>query len=178
MLGVTLYSLRKPKQKDIGMIKRILTICLTLAALSIGFFATNAEASQCIYNNSGTSLNITWYNSQGKIDNNSSNANLLFGQKACQNNSNQGWATVQCNGCAFAEAAAKGSIIAASAGAFGVCVFTTGGVCAASLPGMAYATYQLVETIPPAFKGKLVLVPNLGNTIKVSGNAFGLKIEN
>ena len=159
------------------MFKHVVTLFFTLAALSIVFSATKAEAAQCIYNESATSLNVKWYNSQNKKDNNSSNANLLFGQKSCQNNSNQGWATIECNGCTFAEGYAKGAVIGAAIGGFGACVIATGGGCAVFGPGLAYGTLELVQKIPPAFKGSLIVIPNQGATATVSGNVFGLSVN-
>ena len=147
-----------------------------LVAFSFGFSAKSAEAKQCIYNNSGASLKVTWYNSKADKDKGASNDNLTVGFQACQNNPKLGFAVIECNGCAWGEAAAKTAVIAVGAGAFGVCVVATSGECLMEGPLFVEATIEAVKAIPPAFKGKLVVVPNKGKTTKIEGNAFGLKI--
>ena len=156
---------------------KYISIILTL---SIGLVLTNseaAEAKQCIYNDSATDLKVTWYNANAQKDHGASNDSLSFGYQACQNNSNLGFAQIECNGCIWGEVAAKTAVIAGGAGAFGVCVIASGGECAAEVELFAGATAAAVEAIPPAFNGKLVVVPNKGKTVKIGGNAFGLQAE-
>ena len=159
------------------MFKRFFGLCLMLATISIGFSVKSAEAKQCIYNDSGTSLKVTWYNNKAGKDKGASDNDLTFGRKACQDNPKLGFAVIECNGCAWAEAAAKTAVIAGATGAFGVCVVATAGECLMEGPLFVEATILAVQAIPPHFKGKIVVVPNKGKTIKIKGNAFGLKVD-
>jgi len=160
------------------MIVRLLAFTLAVLTFTLVFSAQEAEASkQCIYNNSGTSLKVTWYNASGKKDKGASNNDLTVWKQACQNNDKLGFAKIECNGCAWAEAAAKTAIVVGATGAFGVCVVATGGECVAEAPLFAEATYEAIMAVPPAFKGKLIVVPNKGKTVKIEGNAFGLKVK-
>ena len=159
------------------MFIRSVALSLVVFALSLSFSVQKAEAKQCIYNDSATSLNVTWYNGDGKKAKNASNSNLTFGYKACLTNKNLGFATVKCNGCAWAAGAAKAAVIVGGTAAFGVCVVATAGECVFEAPLFAEGTAEAVRAIPPSFKGKLVVVPNRGKTTKISGNAFGLKVN-
>ena len=159
------------------MFIRSVALSLVVFALSLSFSVQKAEAKQCIYNDSATSLNVTWYNGDGKKAKNASNSNLTFGYKACLTNKDLGFATVKCNGCKWAAGAAKAAVVVGGTAAFGVCVVTTGGECLAEFELFAAGTAAAVKAIPPSFKGKLVVVPNRGKTTKISGNAFGLKVN-
>lgn len=153
---------------------------LVLPLLLIGFiagFSGEAEAKQCVYNDSGAVLKVYWYNSQGHHDSNATNESLSFGFSACQDNKNLGFAEIKCSGCIFAEAAAKAAIVAAGTSAFGVCVLATEGGCGFAAEIFADAVYEAVEAVPPSFSGKMIVVPDKGKTIKIGGNAFGLKVE-
>lgn len=156
---------------------RYLAVVLSLSLSALLGNSEAAQAKQCVYNDSGAVLNVTWYNANGHKDDGSSNSSLSVGFQACQDNSNLGFAQIQCNGCIWAEVAAKTAVIAGGAGAFGVCVIASGGQCTAASGIFVTATTQAVQAIPPAFNGKLVVVPNQGSTIKIGGNAFGLKVE-
>lgn len=151
-----------------------------ILSIATGLILTNseaAEARQCIYNDSGTVLNVTWYNQNAHKDDNASNHSLSFGQQACQDNSNLGFAEIECSGCIWGEVAAKTAVVAGGAGAFGVCVVASGGKCASQIQTFAAGTAAAVQAIPPAFNGKLVVVPDRGRTMKIGGNAFGLRVE-
>ncbi len=151
-----------------------------ILTLSIGLVFTNseaAEAKQCIYNDSATVLKVTWYNANAHKDDGASNDSLSFGNQACQDNSNLGFAQIECSGCIWGEVAAKTAVVAGGAGAFGVCVVASGGPCASQIQTFAAGTAAAVQAIPPAFNGKLVVVPNKGKTVKIGGNAFGLQAE-
>jgi hypothetical protein len=151
---------------------------LTFLFLAIFLIAipTTAFAKQCIKNNAGAVLDVTWHNQQGKVDDNASNHSLSFGFKACQNNSKLGFAVVRCSGCIFAELSAQAAVTLGGAGAFGVCVAATAGGCSMAGGVFAALTSAAVAQIPPAFVGKKIIVPDKGKTVVVNGNAFGLKI--
>jgi len=149
---------------------------LLLFAFVIGL-PNSALAKQCIKNDSGAVLDITWYNSEGKHDENASNHSVSVGFEACQDNKNLGFAHIACSGCIFAELSAQTAVTLAGAGAYGVCVVATGGGCALAAGVFEAGTQAAVMSIPPAFKGKKVAVPNRGKTMVVKGNAFGLKVN-
>lgn len=158
------------------MMKKILAMSL-LAFVAFAGFSGEAEAKQCIYNDSGAVLKVYWYNANGHHDSNATNESLSFGFQACQDNKNLGFAEVKCSGCVFAEAAAKTAIIMGGSSAFGVCVIATEGGCAFMAEFAADAIYEAVQAVPPSFSGKMIVVPDRGKTVKIGGNAFGLKIE-
>lgn len=155
---------------------------LTIAFLALVSIATlpdtaSAGPKQCIKNDSGTSLSVQFY-----LDGNKKkgNKNLTVGFEVCQNIGNDNklaFATVKCNGCAWAEGAAKTAVIVAGTGAFGVCVVATAGECVAEIPLFVEATALAVSSIPPSFKGKLIVVPGYNKTTHINGNAFGLHIQ-
>ena len=163
------------KTKKENFMSKITILCLALL-MAVGFTGS-AFAKQCIKNESGAVLNVTWHNSEGKKDKNASNHSLSVGFKACQNNKNLGWAEIKCSGCIFAEIAAKAAITVAGSVAFGVCTAATGGGCAMASPVFEVATQAAIMSIPPAYKGKMIVVPNKGKTAVVKGNAFGLKVN-
>jgi hypothetical protein len=136
----------------------------------------SAMARQCIYNNSGAVLDVSWHNSKGNNDNSASNHSLSVGFQACQDNSNLGFAVIECNGCIFAELAAQTAVTVGGAGAYGLCLAASGGSCAMAGAIFEVATEAAVQAIPPAFNGAMVIVPDKGKTVKVEGNAFGLKV--
>ena len=158
------------------MMKKVLVLSLLLLGALTGF-PSAADAKQCIYNDSGAVLKVYWYNSEGHHDSNATNESLSFGFQACQDNKNLGFAEVKCSGCVFAEAAAKTAIIMGGASAFGVCVIVTDGGCAFMAEFAADAIYEAVQAVPPSFSGKMIIVPDRGKTVKIGGNAFGLKVE-
>ena len=154
---------------------KITILCLALL-MAVGFTGS-AFAKQCIKNESGAVLNVTWHNAAGKNDNSASNHSLSVGFQACQNNKNLGWAEVECSGCIFAELAAKAAVTIGGAGAYGVCVAVTSGGCVMAGGLFSAGTAAAVNAIPPAYNGRKILVPNKGKTIVVSGNAFGLRVK-
>lgn len=156
---------------------KYLTLIFSLTLGSTFLSASAGNAAQCIYNDSATVLKVTWYNANADKDKNASNNSLSFGFKACQNNSNLGFAIIECNGCAWAEGSAKAAIIAGGIGAFGACIIASGGECLGEFELFGAAVGAAVAAVPPSFKGKLVVVPDRGKTAKIGGNAFGLRIE-
>ena len=154
---------------------KITIIFLTL--LMVAGFTGNALAQQCIKNDSGAVLNVTWHNSSGKKDSGASNHSLSVGFQACQNNKNLGWAEVECSGCIFAQLAAQAAVTAGGTGAYGVCLAATGGGCVMAGGLFAAGTSFAVASIPAAYSGRKIIVPNKGKTVHVSGNAFGLKVN-
>ena len=150
-------------------------LCLTV--IMSACISGSASAKQCIKNESGAVLNVTWHNAAGKNDNSASNHSLSVGFQACQNNKNLGWAEVECSGCIFAELAAKAAVTIGGSGAYGVCVAVTSGGCVMAGGLFSAGTAAAVNAIPPAYNGRKILVPNKGKTIVVSGNAFGLKVK-
>ena len=158
------------------MVRRLLLLPFLLIGALAGF-SGEAAAKQCIYNDSGAVLKVYWYNHNGHHDHNATNESLSAGFQACQNNDNLGFAEIKCSGCIFAEAAAKTSIVAAGTSAFGVCLLATGGGCGFAGEIFADAVVEAVQAVPPAFDGKMIVVPDHGKTIRIGGNAFGLKVE-
>jgi hypothetical protein len=156
---------------------KYLTLIFALVLGTTFLSASEGNAAQCIYNDSATDLKVTWYNNNAHKDSGSSNNSLSLGFQACQNNSNLGFAVIECNGCAWAEGSAKAAIIAAGIGAFGVCIVASGGECAAEFELFGAAVTEAVQAVPPAFNGKLVVVPDKGKTVKIGGNAFNLRVE-
>ena len=141
------------------------------------FFSFGANAAQCIYNNSGTSLNVQWKNTAGGIDKNASNSNLTVGQKACQNNGNLGYAVIQCNACKFAANFTKAAVGVAGGVAIIACVAATAGECLLEAPALIAVVEEVVRAIPNGDQRHYVLVPNKGQTMQVKGNAFGLELQ-
>lgn len=151
---------------------------LILTAFCISAPNTAFASKQCIKNNSGAVLNVTWHNQNGKLDKNASNHSLSVGLQACQDNAEQGFAVIECSGCIFAELAAHAAVTVGGAGAYGVCLAATAGGCAMAGGIFAAGTTAAIQAIPPAYNGKKVIVPDKGKTVVVEGNAFGLKIAN
>ncbi len=163
--------------------------CLLLfagIALSSNAFAVH----QCIHNDSGTSLNVTWKNANGKKNHKASNANLLYGQTACRKgHHSMGYAVIQCNGCDVASGFAKAAIITGGVAAGVACTAVSGGACAEAFVNAAIEQgveqgsqgtseiKQVLDLVPDGDMKKTVVVPANGKTIKVTGNAFGLKFE-
>ena len=158
------------------MLKRMLLLSFLLIGSAFGF-SDEAAAKQCIYNDSGAVLKVDWYNANGHHDSSASNDSLSVGFQACQDNSNLGFAQIQCSGCEFAEAAAKVAIVAAGTSAFGVCMVASGGGCEFAGEIFAEAVIEAVQAVPPAFNGKMIAVPDHGKTVRVTGNAFGLQVQ-
>jgi hypothetical protein len=109
------------------MLKPTLTNLLFIVVFLIATSSTAFASEQCIKNNSGAILNVTWHNHKGKVDDNASNSNLTVGYEACQDNTNLGFAVVTCSGCIFAQIAAQTAVAAGGAGAYGVCMAATAG---------------------------------------------------
>jgi hypothetical protein len=158
------------------MSKRFFALAFMLMTFSIGFSVKSAEAKQCIYNNSGTLLKVTWYNGKGDKDKRAFNGNLSVMVQTCQENPKLGFAVIECEGCAWAEAAAKMAIIAGATGAFGVCAVGTAGECLMVGELFVDLTIEAVKAIPSHFAGKMVVVPNKGKTIRIEGPWLGLKV--
>lgn len=150
-----------------------------LALVSFAAVPTSARANskQCVKNDSATSLSVRFYGQNGEAY--AKNTNLTYGFTLCHTVSDgkAAYATVACNGCAWAEGAAKGAVIAAGAGAFGVCVVATDGECLAEWEIFAEGTALAVKSIPPSYNGKLVVVPGYNGTTTITGNAFGLHVK-
>lgn len=158
------------------MARRLLLLPFLLIGALAGF-SGEAAAKQCIYNDSGAVLKVYWYNANGHHDHNATNESLSAGFQACQNNDHLGFAEIKCSGCIFAEVAAKTAIVAAGTSAFGVCVAATDGGCEFATEFFVDAIVEAVQAVPPAFDGKMIVIPDHGKTIKIGGNAFGLKVE-
>lgn len=157
---------------------RFLTLAfLALAGLAALPGTASANSKQCVKNDSGTSLSVHFYGQNGEAY--AKNTNLTYGFSVCHTVSDgkSAYATVACNGCGWAEAAAKTAAIVAGTGAFGVCVLASDGECAAEWELFASGTAAAVESIPPSFKGKLVVVPGYNSTTHITGNAFGLHVK-
>lgn len=141
-------------------------------------FTSIASAGQCIKNDSGASLDVTWYNANGHKDNNASNHNLTFGNKACQNNSNLGYAHIHCNACAFADEFTDAAIVVGGVATVGaICVASGGSLCGIAANMATPAITAAINSVPPGMEGKLLAVPGHGKTVRVKGNAFGLKFD-
>jgi len=154
-------------------------LTLALAAL-VSFVAlptsASANSKQCVKNESATSLSVHWYHQDGSKG--PTNTNLTYGFELCHTvtDGKPGYATVSCNGCGWAETAAKAAVVVAGSTAFGVCVVATSGECVMEGPGFAETTVEAVKSIPSSFKGKLVVVPGYNGTTNIKGNAFGLTV--
>ncbi len=149
-------------------------IILTTSLFAAFFgLTTSANAGQCIKNDSGASLKVTWYNAGGHKDDKASNSNLTAGFSACQNNSNLGFAIVECNGCGWTTSFTKGLITVGEAFAAGFCAVADG--CGSPIPsnfGLDAAKDAISKK-----KGKFIIAPAKGKTATVKGNALGLKVE-
>ena len=86
-------------------------------------------------------------------------------------------AEIECVGCAFAESGAKAAVILGGGILYGTCVAATGGACIVGAEVIAGLAEYGYESIPDAFKGKLVVAPKKSQNISVEGNAFGLKLK-
>jgi hypothetical protein len=154
-------------------------LTLALAAL-VSFVAlptsASANSKQCVKNDSATSLSVHFYDQAGNAG--AKNTNLTYGVTVCHTVSDgkPGYATVSCNGCGWAETAAKAAVVVAGSTAFGVCVVATSGECLMEGQGFTEATIEAVKAIPSSFKGKLVVVPGYNGTTYIKGNAFGLSV--
>ena len=146
-----------------------LLIAIFTMALS---FSTNANAAkQCIYNNSGASINVIWHNSAGKIDKNASNENLTAGFAACQDNRNLGYATFECNGCKVATQFAKAATGIAGGVVIVGCILASGGLCAEFAEDLIQEVRTLIDGIKNGDQKKHLVVAKSGQTIRINGNA-------
>ena len=143
------------------------TLCLTLL---MGFgFTSNVSAKQCIMNKASVLLDVTWYNSAGKKDKNSSNHSLSQGFKACQDNKHIGFAVIKCKSCdtSIVKAKNKGKML------------YTGGVATGSLykvdihqtrrNGAEEDIINVIKSIPSKFDHKFIVVLKKGKTVSCTG---------
>jgi len=146
----------------------ILFIFFILASI----FSTNANASkQCIYNNSGASINVAWKNSAGGNDKNASNANLTAGFQACQDNPNIGYAIIECNDCKIATQFTRAAIGIGGGVVIAACILVTAGECIQETPALAAEVTSLINGIHNGDHRKKLLAPRRGQTIRINGNA-------
>ena len=158
-------------------IKLLIVLCVTLAASSAVSVTSANAAKQCIKNNSGTILDVTWYNKHAKVDKQATNHNLTYGFQACQDNPELGFAEIKCKGCQWATPAAKTAIIAGVGAAWGTCIYVSAGNCALLITPVLLGTYSAVSYVPKSFHGKFIVVPAKGKTIRITGNAFELNVK-
>ena len=169
------------KIKTLFMKNIISTLSKTFALLvffsAFGFCNAALAGTQCIQNNSGTSLNIAWYNGAGQKANNDSNANVTLGMKACKTGDNLGYAVIECNGCALAQPFAQAGVGIAGGVLLGACVAATGGECIQYVPDLLPLVIQAVQAIPNSDWKKRVVVPKFGQTVTFVGTAFDLRVQ-
>jgi hypothetical protein len=152
---------------------------LVMLLSMLGFSQSAFAVKQCIKNNSGTSLNVAWYNTAGKKHNASSNANLTLGFTSCKESNKSGlsYAVVNCNGCALAKPFAQAGIAIGGGVLLGACGAATAGQCLALAPEVAEAVVLTVQMIPNSDWKQRVVVPQDGQTIEFIGTAFDLRVK-
>ncbi len=153
------------------------TFALLVFFSAFGFCNAALAGTQCIQNNSGTSLNIAWYNSAGQKANNDSNANVTVGMKACKTGDNLGYAVVSCNACGLAQPFAQAAVGIAGGVLLGACVAASGGECIQYTPDLTQLVIQAVQAIPNSDWKKRVVVPKFGQTVTFVGTAFDLRAQ-
>jgi hypothetical protein len=139
-------------------------------------FSSTANASQCVKNMAPATLTIRWFNASGKLA--KTNSDVKAGQQTCLRNANLGHAAISCNACAFAAAFTKVIVsISAEVGAAGICAVSGPIGCAVAEVGMGAGAAAVANKIGNGQRGKIIAIPLRGKTIRVCGNAFGLKLK-
>jgi hypothetical protein len=139
-------------------------------------FSSTVNASQCVKNMAPATLTIRWFNASGKLA--KTNSDVKAGQQTCLRNANLGHAAISCNACAFAAAFTKVIVsISAEVGAAGICAVSGPIGCAVAEVGMGAGAAAVANKIGNGQRGKIIAIPLRGKTIRVCGNAFGLKLK-
>lgn len=136
-----------------------------------------ADVKQCIYNGSGTSLDVRWKDQDGNTSPNASNKNLTAGLTACKTGNRLGYAVVSCNGCSLTQPLLQSAVGIGGGILLGACVAATAGACLPTALSAAPTVIAAVMAIPDSDWKKRVLVPQDGQTLKFSGTAFNLKVD-